>query len=146
MLKFNSVPTEKPKTEFPKLNPGRYDADFDSAEYRVGPKGPYLLIKFKEVVSGTFISGFFSLENDFGQYCLGRLANACQMTLPEECTADELVKLISQCVTRVSLDVVLNDSGYANIDFSGNLEGIYPFEFLPENMQQGPSTSSDSEF
>ena len=89
----------------------------------------YLNVSFK-IDNGGFVNeNYFDSDKPFLQYKLGRLLNACKVTLSGEGTLRDVAKVIKDKV--VIIDVAVNDRGYGALDYSGNNEGIYPVDATP---------------
>ena len=57
-------------------------------------------------------------------YKLGRLLDACGVTLSGEGTLKDVAKVIKG--KKVVVDVIVNDKGYGALDYSNGHDGIYP--------------------
>lgn len=132
MMNFDALPKDKPNQN--SVADGRYTAKVFKTEMRVSNKDnndnkEYLNVSFK-IDNGGFVNeNYFDSDKPFLQYKLGRLLNACKVTLSGEGTLRDVAKVIKDKV--VIIDVAVNDRGYGALDYSGNNEGIYPVDATP---------------
>lgn len=129
MMNFDALPKDKPNQN--SVADGRYTAKVFKTEMRTGKdsNNEYLNVSFK-INNGGFVNeNYFDSDKPFLQYKLGRLLNACKVTLSGEGTLRDVAKVIKDKV--VIIDVAVNDRGYGALDYSGNNEGIYPVDATP---------------
>ena len=129
MMNFDALPKNKPNQN--SVADGRYTAKVFKTEMRTGKdsNAEYLNVSFK-IDNGGFVNeNYFDSDKPFLQYKLGRLLNACKVTLSGEGTLRDVAKVIKDKV--VIIDVAVNDRGYGALDYSGNNEGIYPVDATP---------------
>lgn len=129
MMNFDALPKDKPNQN--SVADGRYTAKVFKTEMRTGKdsNAEYLNVSFK-IDNGGFVNeNYFDSDKPFLQYKLGRLLNACKVTLSGEGTLRDVAKVIKDKV--VIIDVAVNDRGYGALDYSGNNEGIYPVDATP---------------
>lgn len=129
MMNFDALPKDKPNQN--SVADGRYTAKVFKTEMRTGKdsNNEYLNVSFK-IDNGGFVNeNYFDSDKPFLQYKLGRLLNACKVTLNGEGTLRDVAKVIKDKV--VIIDVAVNDRGYGALDYSGNNEGIYPVDATP---------------
>lgn len=129
MMNFDALPKDKPNQN--SVADGRYTAKVFKTEMRTGKdsNNEYLNVSFK-IDNGGFVNeNYFDSDKPFLQYKLGRLLNACKVTLSGEGTLRDVAKVIKDKV--VIIDVAVNDRGYGALDYSGNNEGIYPVDATP---------------
>lgn len=128
-MNFDALPKDKPNQN--SVADGRYTAKVFKTEMRTGKdsNAEYLNVSFK-IDNGGFVNeNYFDSDKPFLQYKLGRLLNACKVTLSGEGTLRDVAKVIKDKV--VIIDVAVNDRGYGALDYSGNNEGIYPVDATP---------------
>ena len=128
-MNFDALPKDKPNQN--SVADGRYTAKVFKTEMRTGKdsNNEYLNVSFK-IDNGGFVNeNYFDSDKPFLQYKLGRLLNACKVTLSGEGTLRDVAKVIKDKV--VIIDVAVNDRGYGALDYSGNNEGIYPVDATP---------------
>lgn len=129
MMNFDALPKDKPNQNA--VADGRYTAKVFKTEMRMGKdsNAEYLNVSFK-INNGGFVNeNYFDSDKPFLQYKLGRLLNACKVTLSGNGTLRDVAKVIKD--KEVIIDVAVNDRGYGALDYSGNNEGIYPVEATP---------------
>ncbi len=129
MMNFDALPKDKPNQN--SVADGRYTAKVFKTEMRTSKdsNNEYLNVSFK-IDNGGFVNeNYFDSDKPFLQYKLGRLLNACKVTLSGEGTLRDVAKVIKDKV--VIIDVAVNDRGYGALDYSGNNEGIYPVDATP---------------
>lgn len=129
MMNFDALPKDKPNQN--SVADGRYTAKVFKTEMRTSKdsNNEYLNVSFK-IDNGGFVNeNYFDSDKPFLQYKLGRLLNACRVTLSGEGTLRDVAKVIKDKV--VIIDVAVNDRGYGALDYSGNNEGIYPVDATP---------------
>lgn len=128
-MNFDALPKDKPNQN--SVADGRYTAKVFKTEMRTSKdsNNEYLNVSFK-IDNGGFVNeNYFDSDKPFLQYKLGRLLNACKVTLSGEGTLRDVAKVIKDKV--VIIDVAVNDRGYGALDYSGNNEGIYPVDATP---------------
>lgn len=122
-INFDKLPTTKPNQNAT-INPGRYLVKVTKAEMVERATGePYLRVTFVTQNKETFSENFFNDTKPFILYKLGRLLHATDIVLEGEGTLKDVGKLIIG--KKAIVDVIVNDKGYANLDFSDKKEGIY---------------------
>ena len=125
MLNFNALPTEKP-SNYSKVGEGTYTAVVFKTQMVKGKtsENEYLNVSFKLDDGGFVNENYFDMDKPFLRYKLGRLLNACGVTLRGEGTLKDVAKVITG--KKVIIDVALNDRGYPCLDYTEDREGIYP--------------------
>ena len=124
MLNFTSLPKDKPSQNT--VSNGRYKAIIFKTQMVQSKKDAnqeYLNVSFKLDDGGFVNENYFDSDKPFVMYKLGRLLNACNVKLEGEGSLRDVAKVIQN--KRVVIDVVINDRGYASLDYTGDNEGIY---------------------
>lgn len=124
MIIFDKLPSKNPSTGS-SIEPGRYLAQVSKAEIKqsTNSKEDYLKVTFITQDKKFVSENYFDRDNDFLRWKLGRLVNATNITLEGAGTLKDLTKLLVG--RKVTIDVTVNDKGYANLDYSNGKEGIY---------------------
>jgi len=122
-IQFDKLPKEKPNQNAT-INPGRYLVKISKAEMVERKEAnSYLRVTFVTKNKETFTENFFDDPKPFILYKISRLLLATEIVLEGEGSLKDIGKLIVG--KKVIVDVVVNDKGYANLDFSDKKEGIY---------------------
>ena len=123
MISFNNIPKDKPSQN--SVAEGRYTASIFKTEMRVGKDAgtEYLNVSFKLDNGGFVNENYFDSDKPFLMYKLGRLLDACGVTLSGEGTLKDVAKVIKG--KKVVVDVIINDKGYSALDYSNGHDGIY---------------------
>ena len=124
MLNFNSLPKDKPSNNA--VKEGTYTATVFKTQMQVSKTtgNDYLNVSFKIDGGGFVNENYFDSDKSFLQWKLGRLLQACNVTLSGEGTLRDVAKVIQG--KKVIIDVAVNDRGYGSLDYSNNNDGIYP--------------------
>lgn len=124
MLNFNSLPKDKPSNN--SVKEGTYTATIFKTQMLVSKTtgNEYLNVSFKIDGGGFVNENYFDSDKSFLQWKLGRLLQACNVTLSGEGTLKDVAKVIQG--KKVIIDVAVNDRGYGSLDYSNNNDGIYP--------------------
>jgi len=122
-INFDKLPTAKPNGNST-VTEGRHLAVVDKAEMVKSKEGnPYLKVTFRTKDGGFVNENYFDSDKPFLQYKLSRLLKATGVVLEGTGSLEDVAKLIKG--KKVTIDVVLNDRGYAGLDYADNKEGIY---------------------
>lgn len=145
MIQFDKLPNRNPSASVA-VEPGRYLAQVHKAEIKesqnTGEK--YLKVTFITQDKGFVGENYFDRDNDFLRWKLGRLLNATKVVLEGAGTLNDVAKLIIG--KKVTIDVTVNDRGYANLDYSSGKEGVYPREAVVTaeiEKDEDPTLDSD---
>lgn len=122
-IQFDKLPTSKPNQNAT-INPGRYLVKVTKAEMVERREGSaYLRVTFTTKDKEVFSENFFEDNKPFLLYKISRLLSATGIVLEGEGSLKDIGKLIIN--KKAIVDVVVNDKGYANLDFNDTKEGIY---------------------
>ena len=123
MLNFNSLPKDKPSNN--SVKEGTYTATIFKTQMLVSKTtgNEYLNVSFKIDGGGFVNENYFDSDKSFLQWKLGRLLQACNVTLSGEGTLKDVAKVIKG--KKVVVDVIINDKGYSALDYSNGHDGIY---------------------
>lgn len=124
-IAFDKLPTDRPGGGFKKMEEGRHYAQINKVDIvkSANTGEDYLRVGFVTKDKDLFSESFFVNEKSFNLWKLGRLLSACKLELAGTGELKDLVKLLPN--KKVIVDVVINDRGYPELDFSGNKEGVY---------------------
>ncbi len=123
MINFDKVPTSKPNANATAAA-GRHLAQVEKTEMKATQAGrEYLQVTFKTKDSGSFNEFYFDGDKPFLMYKIGRLLKATGVILEGEGTLQDIAKLVKG--KKVIVDVIVDDKGYANLDYTDNKEGVY---------------------
>lgn len=147
-IMFNKIPSEKPRTE---IEPGKYTATIIKTEVGVSKSGNNMLtITLKLDENGISFKEFFvEPTENFSMWKIGQLLVACGVALEGEGTLKDIAKIVMN--KKVVVDVNKNDRGYAQVDYSGNNEGLSPIEestttSLAEDTDVAEAINNDENF
>jgi len=127
MVNFDALPKDKPNNQT-EISEGQYCATIFDAKMMVGKTSQreYLNVSFKLDDGGFVNENYFDSDKPFLLYKLGRLLNACGVTINGEGSLKDIAKVVKG--KKVIIDVAVNDKGYGSLDYSGDKEGIYPVD------------------
>jgi hypothetical protein len=142
MINFDKVPDKKPNSNA-SAAPGRHLAVVDKVEIKATKEGrEYLQVTFKTKDSGSFNEFYFDGDKPFLMYKIGRLLKATGVVLEGTGTLQDLAKLVKG--KKVIVDVIVDDKGYANLDYSDNKEGVYARdEVVMDTVEVEPELDED---
>lgn len=149
MLNFNALPKDKPNNNT--ITAGTYLATIFKTQMQVSKTtgAEYLNVSFKLKDGGFVNENYFDSDKQFLQWKLGRLLQACNVTLSGEGTLKDVAKVIQG--KSVIIDVAVNDRGYGSLDYS-NGDGIYsttekttPNETMDKDVEQAIEADISSE-
>lgn len=135
MMNFDTLPKDKPRQN--NVTDGRYTATVFDAKMTPSKSTPgteYLNVSFKLDKGGFVNENYFDSDKPFIMYKLGRLLNACGVTLSGTGSLKDVAKVIKG--KNVIIDVAVNDRGYGALDYSGDKEGIYGVGETTEAAEQ----------
>lgn len=142
-INFDTLPKKKPGQS--SIESGRYLAVVEKTSIGNGPAGDYIKVIFKTKSDGNFSEIFSGGDAAFSRYKIGRLLDACKVELEGEGTLNDVAKLI--IAKKVTVDVTVNDKGYAGLDFTGTQEGVYARDEVVteeiEDTPEAPALDSD---
>lgn len=123
-INFDKLSTDKPNTNGGNITEGRHLAQVHKAEMLKSKEGnPYLKVTFITKDNGYASENYSESDKPFMMYKLARLLKATNVVLEGTGSLEDVAKLIKG--KKVVIDVVLNDRGYAALDYSDTKEGVY---------------------
>ena len=124
MFNLDNVSNKKPN-QYPKVEAGRHVVTV--AKVTLAPSKSsgteQLTVTFKTTDGKTFNEFFQATDNEFVRWKLKRFLESAGINLAGDVTLKDIAKVIMG--KTVEVQTAISDSGYTNVDYSGDSEGFY---------------------